>query len=191
MKPFIMISILTAAAIGLAGAGGDAKDQPLQSNIHDPSLTASPMLPAVGRTLKSSDYSVTWAVIAGGGVNAASASYRAGMTVGQTATGEASSAAYHVSHGFWQAFESPCDCRPGDANNDGNKNVGDAVYLISYVFKGGAAPAPYVKCSGDANGDCSANVGDAVYVISYVFKGGAPPVNCETWLTNCGSPLRK
>ena len=84
-----------------------------------------------------------------------------------------------------------CDCRPGDANNDGSKNVGDAVYLIAYVFKGGAAPTPYPKCSGDANADCSANVGDAVYMIAYVFKGGAPPATCDSWLTNCGMPLRK
>ena len=62
----------------------------------------------------------------------------------------------------------------GDANGDGSVNVGDAVFLISYVFKGGAAPNPL--CAGDANGDGSTNVGDAVYMISYVFKGGAPPV---------------
>jgi hypothetical protein len=28
----------------------------------------------------------------------------------------------------------------GDANDDGWANVGDAFYLINYVFKGGAAP---------------------------------------------------
>jgi hypothetical protein len=83
-----------------------------------------------------------------------------------------------------------CDCKPGDANNDGSKNVGDAVYLIAYVFKGGAAPTPYPKCSGDANADCSANVGDAVYMIAYVFKGGAAPATCDPWVTNCGQPLR-
>ena len=63
----------------------------------------------------------------------------------------------------------------GDANGDGSANVGDAVFLISYVFKGGAAPTPL--CAGDANGDGSTNVGDAVYMISYVFKGGAAPVS--------------
>jgi photosystem II stability/assembly factor-like uncharacterized protein len=62
----------------------------------------------------------------------------------------------------------------GDANGDGNVNVGDAVFLISYVFKGGPAPDPV--CVGDANGDGGVNVGDAVYLIAYVFKGGPPPV---------------
>jgi len=29
----------------------------------------------------------------------------------------------------------------GDSNGDGDINVGDAVYLINYIFKGGPAPA--------------------------------------------------
>jgi hypothetical protein len=62
----------------------------------------------------------------------------------------------------------------GDANGDGTVNVGDVVFLVSYVFKGGAPPNPV--CVGDANGDGSTNVGDAVYLISYIFKGGAAPV---------------
>ncbi len=83
----------------------------------------------------------------------------------------------------------PCDCDPGNANGDDAVNVGDAVYLISYIFKGGPPPVPYETCSGDANGDCACNVGDAVYIISYVFKGGLPPVDCETWRLNCGETI--
>ncbi len=79
---------------------------------------------------------------------------------------------------------------PGDANGDGSVNVGDAVYTISYVFKGGPAPTPYPVLNGDGNGDCATNVGDAVYTISYVFKGGPPPVSCQEWLATCGPPLR-
>jgi hypothetical protein len=66
-----------------------------------------------------------------------------------------------------------CQAICGDANGDGEVNVGDAVSIINYVFKGGAAPDPL--CSGDANGDGDVNVADAVYLISYVFKGGPPP----------------
>lgn len=61
----------------------------------------------------------------------------------------------------------------GDANGDFQANVGDAVYLINYVFKGG--PAPLLLLAGDANCDGMPNVGDAVYMINYVFKGGPPP----------------
>jgi len=65
----------------------------------------------------------------------------------------------------------------GDANDDGEVNVGDAVYLINFVFNGGPEPTPF--CSGDANGDGEVNIGDSVYLINYVFKGGPAPVqNC-------------
>jgi hypothetical protein len=67
-----------------------------------------------------------------------------------------------------------CNFVCGDANGDGEVNIGDAVFLISYVFKGGPAPVPL--CAGDANGDGDVNIGDAVYLIAYVFKGGPAPV---------------
>ena len=65
----------------------------------------------------------------------------------------------------------------GDANGDSDVNVGDAVSVINYVFKGGPAPNPL--CAGNANGDGEVNVGDGVYLINYVFKGGpGPDANC-------------
>jgi len=72
-----------------------------------------------------------------------------------------------------------CDACPdfascGDANNDCTINVGDAVFIINYIFKDGTSPEP--ACIGDANGDGVVNVGDAVYIINYIFKGGAAPL---------------
>jgi hypothetical protein len=61
----------------------------------------------------------------------------------------------------------------GDANHDTKINIGDAVYMINFVFKSGPAPTPLQ--AGDANCDGSRNVGDAVYLINYVFKGGTAP----------------
>ncbi|MDD4050863.1 MAG: dockerin type I repeat-containing protein [candidate division Zixibacteria bacterium] len=71
-------------------------------------------------------------------------------------------------------FAPACIC--GDANNDGKINVGDAVFLISYIFRGGAVP-PYLECA-DPNGDNKINVGDAVFLISYIFRGGTAP-HCD------------
>ncbi len=66
----------------------------------------------------------------------------------------------------------------GDANSDGQCNIGDAVFLINYIFNSGPSPVP--DKTGDINGDCSVNIGDAVYIINYVFKGGASPlVGCS------------
>jgi PKD repeat protein len=61
----------------------------------------------------------------------------------------------------------------GDANGDLTVSVGDPVFLISYIFKGGAPPE--ILEAGDANCDGTVNVGDAVYLIAYVFKGGQEP----------------
>jgi len=61
----------------------------------------------------------------------------------------------------------------GDGNGDGTVNVGDAVFIINYVFNGGAQPSPLG--SGNANCDGAINVGDAVYIINYIFKGGSAP----------------
>ncbi len=62
----------------------------------------------------------------------------------------------------------------GDINNDHTINVADAVYVISYVFRGGPPPLP--PEAGDVNSDTQINIADAVYLISYVFRGGPPPV---------------
>jgi len=61
----------------------------------------------------------------------------------------------------------------GDANGDLTVNVGDAVFIVNYVFKGGSAPVPLEAA--DANCDLVVNVGDAVYIVNYVFKGGSAP----------------
>ncbi|MCP4569565.1 MAG: hypothetical protein GY841_18465 [FCB group bacterium] len=61
----------------------------------------------------------------------------------------------------------------GDANGDKVINVGDAVFMISHVFKSGPAADP--PEAGDANCDDNINVGDAVYLINYVFKSGDAP----------------
>jgi hypothetical protein len=63
--------------------------------------------------------------------------------------------------------------RTGDVNSDGSVNVGDPVFLINYIFKGGPAPENPQEC--DPNCDDNVNVGDAVYLINYIFRGGPEP----------------
>lgn len=114
--------------------------------------------------------------VAGG--RGSSASYGASLTVGQTATGACGSANFGVHQGLWQIIAGGgggggCCHTPGDANDDATVNIGDAVYLINYIFKGG--PPPPCMDAGDANCDAAANIGDAVYLVNFIFKGGPPP----------------
>ncbi|MCK4223768.1 MAG: carboxypeptidase regulatory-like domain-containing protein [candidate division Zixibacteria bacterium] len=61
----------------------------------------------------------------------------------------------------------------GDVNTDGIIDLGDIVYLINYLFKGGPAPDPIE--SGDCNCDEIVDLGDLVYLINYLYKQGPPP----------------
>ncbi|MDD4051022.1 MAG: dockerin type I repeat-containing protein [candidate division Zixibacteria bacterium] len=69
---------------------------------------------------------------------------------------------------------SACCLHPGDANGDGQINVGDAVFIVNYIFRSG--PAPNCPQEANTNGDGKITVGDAVYIISYIFRGGPAPV---------------
>jgi len=61
----------------------------------------------------------------------------------------------------------------GDVNGDGVIDLGDVLYLISYLYKGGLPPDPLsvgdVDCSGVVD------LGDVLYLISFLYKGGNPP----------------
>ncbi len=64
-------------------------------------------------------------------------------------------------------------CIVGDASADGTIDLGDAVYLINYLFKGDDPPDPIEV--GDVNLDYTVELGDVIYLINYLFKGGPPP----------------
>ncbi len=80
--------------------------------------------------------------------------------------GQPGGKAYCISGGlpFWQR---------GDANNDGIVDLGDAVYLLNYLFKSQAAPP--ITCAGDVNDDGVTDVADVIYLLNYLYKGGDPP----------------
>jgi hypothetical protein len=62
----------------------------------------------------------------------------------------------------------------GDVQNDGVVNVGDVVYLVTYLYKGGPEPV-CPSDRGDVNNDGVINVGDVVYLVTYLYKGGPAP----------------
>ncbi len=74
----------------------------------------------------------------------------------------------------------PDDCEPsficGDADGSGAISIGDAVYIINYIFGGGSAPDPLEAADADCSGAIS--IGDAVHLINFIFGGGPAP--CAT-----------
>jgi len=62
----------------------------------------------------------------------------------------------------------------GDVSGDGKVDVGDAVYVVNYLFRAGPAPDPIEM--GDVNADGNCTIGDSVYLITYIFRGGPAPV---------------
>jgi hypothetical protein len=64
----------------------------------------------------------------------------------------------------------------GDADGSGAVEIGDAVYIINYIFGGGPAPNPMLTADADCSG--SVSIADAVVVINYIFGGG--PIPCSS-----------
>ena len=120
---------------------------------------------------------IDWQVIAPAGNAQASSGYKLFSVTGQpTPVGEAAAGAYRLRSGYVQdfGFSSSCCDLAGDANDDGAVNISDAVFLVNYIFRGGAEPVCVPKA--DASGDGITNLGDCIYIINYVFKGGVPPI---------------
>ena len=63
----------------------------------------------------------------------------------------------------------------GDADGEGTINIADAVFLVAYIFSGGAAPSPLGAGDADCSGDV--NIADVVYLVAYIFSSGPAP--CE------------
>jgi len=58
----------------------------------------------------------------------------------------------------------------GDANYNQSVDIADAIFVLSFLFSGGAAPS--CPDSADSNDDGAINIGDSVYVLSFLFSSG-------------------
>jgi hypothetical protein len=65
----------------------------------------------------------------------------------------------------------------GDCIEDSLIELGDLIYLIHWLYKGGPAPDPL--CKADANCDGVGDIGDVIHLINYLFRfGPAPCMGC-------------
>lgn len=63
---------------------------------------------------------------------------------------------------------------PGDVTGDEVVDVGDAIFLLNYLFKGGPAPDPFER--GDVTQDEEIDLSDTIYLLNYLYKGGPAPL---------------
>ncbi len=61
----------------------------------------------------------------------------------------------------------------GDCTGDGIIDLGDLVYLLNYLFKGG--PPPATVEIGDANCDGEVDLSDVIVLLNYLYRGFALP----------------
>jgi hypothetical protein len=107
----------------------------------------------------------------GGRAQSASFTLKASAGGQGSPVGSQSSANYSGGGGWVYTTEE--EGTRGDVNGDGIINIGDVVYLVTYLYRNGPAPDP--SWVGDANSDAIVNIGDVVYLVSYLYKGGPPP----------------
>ena len=67
-----------------------------------------------------------------------------------------------------------CCSLPGDADSGGDVDVGDATFIVSYIFAGGQIPSCLGQADADGGGDI--NVADVAYLVKYIFSDGDDPV---------------
>ena len=69
-----------------------------------------------------------------------------------------------------------CDL-PGDADDGGDVNIGDAIFIVKYAFVAGS-PKPPCCDQADADGGGDVNIGDAIFIVKFAFVEGSPPPLC-------------
>jgi subtilisin family serine protease len=68
----------------------------------------------------------------------------------------------------------------GDADHSGAVDISDVVFLIAYIFEGGAAPYSTTLADADCSG--TVDISDVVTLINYIFSGGTLP--CRSCLSD-------
>jgi hypothetical protein len=83
----------------------------------------------------------------------------------------------------------PDECRPrpfhrGDADGDGRFGLTDAVRILDFLFRGGAAPG--CRESADVDNDGGVRLNDPILILNHLFLAGPPPSAPGPPGTACG-----
>ncbi len=160
----LMVTLPAVAAD--RGSTGKHEDAQSQSSVE------------ANRKPEAGEMIVRQVVSSGGSSGGTSTNFGVSGTIGQTAVGGGNSTSYGVGEGFWRGIGNGGPAYLcGDADGNASISIGDAVYVINFIFGGGPAPDPLLAADADCSGGVS--IGDAVYIINFIFGGGpAPCANC-------------
>ncbi len=184
---FVLMGLLAMAGILLA-AGTISKDDRVKpkTQVVQTKDTTSTDRPSNSSVLTGEQ--IKWQVISSGGTKASSTNYAMRGTTGQTAVGSGSSENYQVFQGYWGGGDPPTCCMGairGNVDYDGGDqiDISDLVFLVDYMFTGGAAPVCWEEAdingsSGGVSGPADIDISDLVYLVDYMFTGGPEPVAC-------------
>jgi hypothetical protein len=78
-----------------------------------------------------------------------------------------------TTYGIEAGFVLASKIKRGDVNANRTVDLGDAIYILNYLFKGGTDPCPME--TGDVNCTGLVDLGDAIFLLNYLFKGGMAP----------------
>lgn len=62
----------------------------------------------------------------------------------------------------------------GDVNGSPGMDISDLVYLVDWMFTGGAEPP--APMAADCNGSGAVDISDLVWMVDFMFTGGPPPI---------------
>ena len=82
---------------------------------------------------------------------------------------------------WWRPMLRFCGFYRGDVNEDAVIDIGDAVFLVNYLFMNGPDPLPFTD-QGDVNNDEMVNAADIIYLINYLFIAGPSPIDYNRFL---------
>ena len=140
----------------------------------------------VATTSRSATYEIKWQSINGGGGNIKSMNYEMQSSIGQSATGYATSANYQLGAGYWYGVggNTQCSCpSQGDIaerpSGNGVIDVFDVIEIIGIAFSGSPdiQDPQCPKTRGDVDNNGVTDVFDVIYLIATAFSGGPNPVN--------------
>lgn len=79
------------------------------------------------------------------------------------------------------SFVGGCCLVRGDIDHSGAwpLDIGDLVWLVDYMFTGGAEPACLEEADVNGDGLEVIDIADLVYLVEYMFQSGPPPPLCQ------------